>query len=73
MLSHSMCGDLDGCGFRYILLQADLIQCIIWNSHSQFHAFVSSLYPFLAVSKLYKWQYISIVFFCRKKMWNNWD
>lgn len=50
MLSHALCGELDGCSFRYTLLQADLVEAVTWTSHSQFSGFVTSLYPFIGVS-----------------------
>ena len=50
LLSHVLCGDLDGCGIRYSLLQSDLVQAVTWTSFSQFSLFMSFLYPFLMVS-----------------------
>lgn len=50
ILSHGLCGDLDGSSFRYLLLQGSLVQAVTWTSHSQFSVFSGNLYPFLEVN-----------------------
>lgn len=62
LLSHALCGNLDGCALRYGLQQASLVQAVNWTSHSQFPVFLKTLYPFLEVSTCslsYSLQYAS--------------
>lgn len=50
LLSHALCGNLDGCAVRYSLQQASLAQAVNWGSHSQVPVFLKTLYPFLEVT-----------------------
>ena len=52
MLSHTLSGEMDGCGLRQLLLLAGLVDMMPWNSPSEFTPFAAILYPSLQVSYL---------------------
>ena len=67
LLSHALCGNLDGCAIRYSLQQASLVQAVNWVSHSQVPVFLKTLYPFLEVTCTIRCQHFTVHIFYRKK------
>ena len=49
VLSHTLSGELDGCGLRQLLLLAGLVELMPWDSLNEFSSFASILYPSLQV------------------------
>ena len=49
VLSHTLSGDLDGCALRQLLLLAELVEMMPWNSLQEFSAFAAIIYPSLQV------------------------
>ena len=52
MLSHTLSGEMDGCGLRQLLLLAGLVDMMPWNSPCELTPFAAILYPSLQVSYL---------------------
>ena len=50
LLGYALAGLVDGSAIRYVLLVADLIAAVCWESVSDFRHFTELLYPFLDVS-----------------------
>ena len=50
MLSHTLSGELDGCGLRQLLLLAGLVDMMPWSSLGEFTPFAAILYPSLQVT-----------------------
>lgn len=50
VLCHMLSGDLDGCAVRQLLLLAELVEMIPWNTLKEFSSFASIVYPSLQVS-----------------------
>ena len=53
LLSHALCGKLNGCAVRYGLFQASLVQTVSWTSQSQVPDCFKILYPFQEVSTFF--------------------
>ena len=50
VLSHTLSGDLDGCALRQLLLLAELVELMPWNTVKDFSSFAAIIYPALQVS-----------------------
>ncbi len=49
IVSHVLCGDLDGSALWYSLVQASLVLGLSWTSKDELNDFFTLLYPFLEV------------------------
>ncbi|MGH0115907.1 UNVERIFIED_CONTAM: hypothetical protein FKN15_054263 [Acipenser sinensis] len=47
VLGHTLCGNLDSAVLRYIVVMAELVNCISWKFVRDFNVFASQVYPFL--------------------------
>lgn len=52
VLSHALCGDLDGSAVRYMLVQSCLVEAVTWVAPTQTPIFLAHLYPFLGVCEM---------------------
>ena len=50
VLSHMLCGHLEGSAFRYLLLLAQLVDCMPWASIKEFAPWATLVYPSLQVA-----------------------
>ncbi|KAK6481921.1 hypothetical protein HHUSO_G16450 [Huso huso] len=47
VLGHTLCGNLDSAVLRYIVVMAELVNCISWKFVRDFNVFASQVYSFL--------------------------
>ena len=48
-MAHTLCGQLDGAAFRYLLSVASLVDCMPWTSIKEFSPWVTRAYPAVKV------------------------